>query len=145
MLTFFVSNLDWIPEREFYWFKYCINLITFNVDLLYFTHICFRLVWIQMFCISGLALVHLTFLWYFIGSKYQKYECCFNQSDRRSKYPKYPIIWEHRGINFFLIGIHTMQGWAATTRHKVTRKRSTKKLEHTGNQFRKNLQLKDVC
>ena len=45
----------------------------------------------------------------------------------------------------FLIGIHSMQGWAATTMHGVTRKRSTKRLEHTGNLFRKNLHLKDVC
>ena len=47
---------------------------------------------------------------------------------------------------FFSIGIHSMmQGWTATTRHGVTRKRSTKRLKHTGNLFRKNLQLKDVC
>ena len=30
--------------------------------------------------------------------------------------------------NFFLIGIHPMQGWTATTRHGVTRKKSTKKI-----------------
>ena len=47
--------------------------------------------------------------------------------------------------NFFLIGIHFMQGWTAITRHGVTRKRSTKALKHTGNLFRKNLQLKGVC
>ena len=45
----------------------------------------------------------------------------------------------------FLIKIHSMQDWTATTRHGITRKRSTKRLEHTGNLFRKNLQLKDVC
>ena len=45
---------------------------------------------------------------------------------------------------FFLIGIHSMQGWTATMRHGVTRKRSTKRLEHTGNLFRKNLQLKNM-
>ena len=38
-----------------------------------------------------------------------------------------------------------MQGRTATTRHRVTRKRSTKRLEHTGSLFRKNLQLEDVC
>ena len=27
---------------------------------------------------------------------------------------------------FFLIGIHTMQGWTATTRHGVTRKEAQK-------------------
>ena len=37
-----------------------------------------------------------------------------------------------------------MQDLTATTRDGVTRKRSTKRLDHTGNQFRKNLQLKDV-
>ena len=46
---------------------------------------------------------------------------------------------------FFLTGIHSMQGWTATTRHGVTRKRNTKRLRRTGNLFRKNLPLKDVC
>ena len=45
---------------------------------------------------------------------------------------------------FFLIEIHSMQGSTATARHEVTRKRCTKRLEHTGNQFRKNLQLQDI-
>ena len=38
-----------------------------------------------------------------------------------------------------------MQGRTASTRHGVKRKRSTKRLEHTGYLFRKNLRLKDVC
>ena len=46
---------------------------------------------------------------------------------------------------FFLIGIHSMQGQTATTRHGVTRKRSTKRLKHTRNLFRKNLQIIGVC
>ena len=46
---------------------------------------------------------------------------------------------------FYLIEIHSMQGWTAATRHGVTRKRSTKRLNQTGNLFRKNLQLKDIC
>ena len=46
---------------------------------------------------------------------------------------------------FFLIGIYSMQGWIATIRHGFTRKRNTKRLKCTGNLFRKNLQLKDVC
>ena len=41
----------------------------------------------------------------------------------------------------FFIGIYSMQGWTATTRHEVTRKRSSKRLKYTGNLFRKNLQL----
>ena len=46
----------------------------------------------------------------------------------------------------FLIGIHFMQGWTVTgtMRHGVTRKRSTKRVKHTGNLFRKNLLLKGV-
>ena len=48
--------------------------------------------------------------------------------------------------NFFLIGIHSMQDWTATLRHGVTRKkRSTKRVKHTGNLFKKDLKLKDVC
>ena len=38
-----------------------------------------------------------------------------------------------------------MKDWAATIRHEVTRERSAKRLQHIGNLFRKNLQLKDVC
>ena len=45
-------------------------------------------------------------------------------------------------FRFFLIGIHSMQDWTATTRHGVTRKRTTKRLKDTGNQITKNLQLK---
>ena len=43
---------------------------------------------------------------------------------------------------FFLIGIHSMQGWTSTTRHGVTRNKAQKRLQDTGNLFRKNLQLK---
>ena len=41
---------------------------------------------------------------------------------------------------FFLIGIHSMQGLTATTRHGVTKKRSTKKI--TGN--RKSVQKENT-
>ena len=44
----------------------------------------------------------------------------------------------------FLIGIHSIQGWRATKRHGVTRKRSTKILKYTRNLLRKNLHLKGV-
>ena len=43
---------------------------------------------------------------------------------------------------FFLIGIHSMKDWTATTRHGDIRKRSPKRLKHIGNLSRKNLQLK---
>ena len=46
---------------------------------------------------------------------------------------------------FFLIGTHSMQGWTATKKHEGTKKRSTKRLKHTGNLSRKNLQLIGVC
>ena len=45
----------------------------------------------------------------------------------------------------FLVRNHSMQGWIATTRYGVTGKRSTKRLKHTENHFRKNLQLISVC
>ena len=38
-----------------------------------------------------------------------------------------------------------MQGWTNTKRHRVARKRSTKRLKQTGNLVKKDLQLKDVC
>ena len=41
----------------------------------------------------------------------------------------------------FVIGIQSMQDWTTTMRHGVTRKRSIKRLKHTENLFRKNLQL----
>ena len=50
-------------------------------------------------------------------------------------------------ILFFLIGIPLMQGWTATMRHGVRRKRNAKRLlilRHKGNLSRKNAQLKDV-
>ena len=67
-----------------------------------------------------------------------------------------PLAWEamhnkvyNQSLNlrqvFFLIGIHSMQGWTATTRHGVTGKEAQKRLHDTENLFRKNLQLKDVC
>ena len=41
--------------------------------------------------------------------------------------------------------IHSMQGWAAITRRGVTRKRSTKRLMHTGSLFTKHLQSVGSC
>ena len=38
-------------------------------------------------------------------------------------------------IIIILIGIYSMQGWTATTRHGITRKANTKRLRHTGNLF----------
>ena len=46
---------------------------------------------------------------------------------------------------FFLIVTHSIQVGAAITKHGVTRKRTTTRLQHIGKLFRKNLQLKDVC
>ena len=34
-----------------------------------YTHVCFRFVWIQMFCIARLVFLHFTFHWYLHGSK----------------------------------------------------------------------------
>ena len=69
--------------------------------------------------------------------------------EKKSKILNFWKNFQFSNLNFFfllfLIEIHSMQGWTLTTRHGVTRKRSTKILQHTGNLFRKNLQLKDVC
>ena len=54
------------------------------------------------------------------------------------------LILINQGV-FFLIGIHPMQGWTATTRHGVTRKKAQKRLQDTENLSWKNLQLKDGC
>ena len=59
--------------------------------------------------------------------------------------PDFGLFCPYLNTNFFLIGIHSMQGWTATTRHGVTRKRSKKILQHAGNLLRQNLQVKDVC
>ena len=51
-------------------------------------------------------------------------------------------------INFFLIGIHPLQGRTATTKawsYKKKKHKKIKRLKHTGNLFRKNLQLIGVC
>ena len=45
---------------------------------------------------------------------------------------------------FFLTVVHSMKCWTATTRHGITRK-SSKTLKHTGDHFRKNLQLIGLC
>ena len=55
------------------------------------------------------------------------------------------VNMKYTRIFFFLIGIHSIQGWTATTTHGVTRKETQKRLQDTENLFRKNLQLKDVC
>ena len=43
-------------------------------------------------------------------------------------------------LSFFLIVIHS-KGWTATMRHRVPRKRSTKRLKHAESLFRQNLQM----
>ena len=53
---------------------------------------------------------------------------------------------EHREKSILKkIGIRSMQEWTATTRHGITRKRSTKRLSHTGNFIKKKLKLIAVC
>ena len=47
-------------------------------------------------------------------------------------------------LDFFLIGIHFIQDWIATTGYGVA-KRGAKRLKCTGNLFRDNLQLIGVC
>ena len=61
-----------------------------------------------------------------------------------NKFTQIYFKWIQKSDFFFLIGIHSMQGWTATTWHGVTRKGNTKRLRQKGNLFRKNLQLKNV-
>ena len=70
--------------------------------------------------------------------KNQKAKGLLSNLGVRTHLSKVPIVG-------FLIGIHSMQGWTATTRLGVKRKEAQKKLQGTENLFRKNLQLKDVC
>ena len=47
-------------------------------------------------------------------------------------------------FSFFLIRIHSIQGWAATRGFEL-KKEEEKDEKNTGNLFRKNLQIKGVC
>ena len=53
--------------------------------------------------------------------------------------PKVPFLKDSGCCPKTLDYTLSMQGQTATTRHGVTRKRSTKKLKHTENLLRKNL------
>ena len=71
-----------------------------------------------------------------------------NRNNEWLEYNNKETIYIHYNGNEYLKKkneIHSTQGWAAATRHGVTKKRSTERLEHTGNLFRKNLQLIGVC
>ena len=47
-----------------------------------------------------------------------------------------------QSLTSFWIRIHSMQGWKATTTHRVTRKRSPKRIKHTRNLIKKKLKVK---
>ena len=87
--------------------------------------------------------------------KYMHHNLCFNlfmldnnssdnQGNEINKNNIFNILTYYFFI-FFLIGIYSMQGWTATTKHGVTKKEAQKRLQDTHSLFRKNLQLKDVC
>ena len=50
--------------------------------------------------------------------------------------------FEELVFTFLKIEIHFMRGWTATEGRKLKEKRSTQRLKHTGNLFKKYLQLK---
>ena len=78
--------------------------------------------------------------------KPQSYDVCFlRYGVRHTIFCDFGPFLPFYPTTFFKIGIHSMQGWTDTTRHGVTRKWSIKRLKHTANLFRKNLQLKDAC
>ena len=58
---------------------------------------------------------------------------------------KIEFLTPNNGSKKIFFNWDSLHARLATTRHGVTRKRSPKRLNHTGNLFRKNLQLKDVC
>ena len=85
-----------------------------------------------------------------MGKKYPYYGK--RMSDKSNNFPGSPpfLFFIQVPPHFFFIyiyitGIHSMQGWTATKRHGVTKKRSTKRLKHTRSLFRKKSQLKGVC
>ena len=73
------------------------------------------------------------------------YKIWYISSLLRRVYPTNKLKRFFKSSHIFLIGIHSMQDWTATTRHGATRKRSIKRLKRTGSLFRKNLQLTGVC
>ena len=78
------------------------------------------------------------------AEKLQKYQqLTFKTRESQSGYNEMKILLFF--LFFCLIAIHSMQGRTDTTRHGITRKRNTKRLKHTGNLFRRNLQLIGVC
>ena len=72
---------------------------------------------------------------------------CFQVADVQTKLCHEPKSARIMTVleTIYLNRIHSKQGWTATTRHGVTRKRSTENLKHTEILFRKSLELKGVC
>ena len=121
----FGSILFTLGRFETFWILFWVALCHSPLFWLYL--VCFDSFWvilgnIRSFCLFWLVLAHFS-----------------------SPFGSFYLFSAGFFVVFFSIGIHSMQGWTATTRHRVTRKRNTKRLRHTGNLFRKNLQLKDVC
>ena len=53
---------------------------------------------------------------------------------------------DHLFIVYFVIEIHSMQGWTATAKHGIIyKKKKHNILKYTENLFRKNLHLIGVC
>ena len=76
--------------------------------------------------------------------------CQYVKTKKYSKRSKRKLLLQrNRYVTYikavFLIGNLSMRSWTATVRHGVTWKRKTKRLKHTGDLFRKNLQVKNVC
>ena len=63
----------------------------------------------------------------------------FNKISKTGLAPSQTDLVNKDSRYLFLIGIHSLHGLTATTRHGVARKRSTKRLKHTANLFKKNL------
>ena len=127
--------------------KSCLYFVNFHLVLLFFATIVKFWKWILK-----IAFCFLLFLSWWDSKKknmeiYTKKICKYAKKRQNSGQESQCSgqVWKEKVFFFFWIGINSMQDWIATTRHGVMRKRSTKRLKHTGNLFRKNLQLKDVC
>ena len=47
-------------------------------------------------------------------------------------------------MTFFMIRFHSLQGWTASARYEITRKKGEKNENDIGRLFRKNPRIKDV-
>ena len=125
---FFHFLTEWSPKL----YDQCLDSKSFSIEKI--NHWFFRS--------SFSYLVHTFILWV---TKNKKVSLANNLNLGTNLRGKFQFNIGTNSTNTFLIAIHNMQSLTATTGHGGTRKRTTKRLKHTGNLFSKNLQLIGVC